>query len=135
MPRYWLCILSPENYEVVKSNLLWGVSERHKDKLYQIKPHDLLVLYVIGERKIKGIYEVISEPYKEETKIFADDIYPYRVKLKPIKLSDEGIDLKKFIMQLSIFKRKDRFWAGILQGRAMIELTEQDFNKIFRELR
>jgi len=133
MPKYWLCILTPENYEIVKEKLVWGVTERHKNKILQVEPGDKLVMYVIGEKKIKGIYEAVSEPYRDETEIFKGGIFPNRVKLKAIMVSDEGIDIKELVPELKIFKRKDEKWVGAIRGRAMIEIEKEDYDKIMRK--
>ena len=45
----WLCILNRENSEIVESKLIWGVSERNKQKLSKVKPKDLCAFYLIGE--------------------------------------------------------------------------------------
>jgi len=134
LPKFWLCILTPENYEVVKKELVWGVTSRHKNKIMQVEPGDKLVMYVIREKKIKGIYETASKPYEDEKKIFHGGIYPYRVKLKLIKESEEGIDIKELVPELELFKRKDAKWAGVLRGRAMIEITEKDYKTIENKL-
>jgi len=134
MPKYWLCILAPENYEIVKEKLIWAVKDRHKNVIAQVKLGDKLVMYVIGEKKIKGIYEVVSEPYREETEIFTGGIFPNRVRIRPLKLSDEGIDIKELVPELKLFKRTDAKWAGVLRGRAMIELDKEDYGKIERKM-
>mgnify|MGYP000518808956 CR=1 FL=1 len=134
MPKYWLCILTPENYKTVKEKLVWAVKDRHKNVIAQVKPGDKLVMYVIGEKKIKGIYEVTSELYREETEIFWDGIFPNRVRIKPLKLNDEGIDIKELVPELKLFKRTDAKWAEILRGRAMIELNAEDCERIKRKI-
>lgn len=97
MSKYWLCILTPENYEIVKENLVWGVTERHKNKIMQVEPGDKLVMYVIGEKKIKGIYEAISKPYEDTKEIFHGGKYPHRVNLKLIKHNEEGVDIRELV--------------------------------------
>ena len=106
------------------------MKDRHRNIIVQVNPGDKLVMYVVGEKKIKGIYEVTSEPYREETEIFWDGIFPNRVRIKPLKLNDEGIDIKELVPELKLFKRTDAKWAGVLRGRAMIELDEKDYRKI-----
>ena len=133
MARYWFCILTPENYQIVRENLVWGVKDRHKKVLDQVSIGDKLIMYVIGEKKIKGIFEVVSEPYRDESEIFKGGVFPNRVKLKLVK-EGEGIDIKELVPELKIFKRKDEKWAGILRGRAMIELDEEDYKKIEEKL-
>jgi len=132
--KYWFCILTPENYEIVKNELVWGVTSRHKNKIIRVEPGDRLVMYVTGERKIKGIYEAVSKPYEDETKIFHGGVYPYRVKLRQVKESEKGIDIRELVPELKLFKRKDAKWAGVLRGRAMIEITEKDYKTIENRL-
>ena len=127
--RYWLCVLTPENFEVVKEKLVWGVEPRHEKYLKELRPGDKLVMYVTRESKIKGIFEVESEPYYDGTEIFEGGIYPHRVKIKAIKISDEGINIKEILNEISIFKGKKN-WAGVIQGKAMREITEEDYKKI-----
>lgn len=91
-------------------------------------------MYVIGEKKIKGIYEVVSDPYVEETEIFHGKIYPNRVKLKAVKITEKGISILELVPKLEIFKRKDNKWVWGIAKRAMIELTKDDFEIIRRKL-
>ena len=132
--KYWFCILTPENYEIVKNELVWGVTSRHKNKIIRVEPGDRLVMYVIGEKRIKGIYEAVSKPYEDETEIFHGGVYPYRVKLRQVKESEKGIDIRELVPELELFKRKDAKWAGVLRGRAMIEITEKDYKTIENKL-
>jgi len=135
MPQYWLCVLTPENYEIVKEKLVWGVSDRHKNKILQVKPGDLLVMYIIGEKKIKGIFEATSEPFTEKKEIFMGGIYPNRVKLEKVKESEKGIDIKKLLPKLETFKRKDSKWVGTIIGKAMIKLSKNDYKLIFDSIK
>jgi len=135
MTKYWVCILTPENYAVVKEKLVWGVTDRHKNTIMQVKPKDRLIMYVIGEKKFKGIFEAISEPFVEKKEVFKGGTFPNRVKLKPVKISEEGIDAKKLVPKLKFFKRKDNFWAGILRGKAMLEISEDDYKIIEKSLK
>lgn len=135
MTKYWLCILSPENYEIVKKKLVWGVTDRHKNTIMQVKPRDRLIMYVIGEKKFKGIFEAVSEPFTEKKEIFKGGVFPNRVKLKLIKVDEKGVEAKKLVPKLKFFKRKDNFWAGILRGKAMLEISEEDYKIIEKSLK
>jgi len=96
----------------------------------QVEPGDRLVMYVIGEKRIKGIYEAVSKPYEDETEIFHGGVYPYRVKLRQVKESERGIDIRELVPELELFKRKDAKWAATLQGKVMIKITERDYKII-----
>ena len=52
------------------------VKDRHKRCLYEVKPGDKLVMYVKGEKRIMGIFEVVSEPFYDESKVFLGGVFP-----------------------------------------------------------
>ena len=93
---YWLCITTQENWNVIREKNIWGVSERHKNTITKIKPGDKLLIYVMSTKKNKEIipprivaaYEVISEVFRDSTRIFKpasknkNEIYPLRVHLE-----------------------------------------------------
>ena len=82
--------------------------------------------------RITGIFEAISEPYKDSTKIFkpygSEQTFPYRVKLKPIIMFEKPVNFKELVPKLSFIKNKQR-WSGALR-RAMVEIPEKDYNLI-----
>ena len=133
---YWLCITTRENWEVIKDKNIWGVSERHKKTIMTVKIGDKLVFYVKQEVRgkeklppaIVGIYEVASEPYKDETEIFKGGLFPWRIRIKPIKTG--YLEFKPLIPKLKFIKNKDA-WTGYLMGRAMRQIPEEDYKLIF----
>jgi len=138
--KYWLCITNRDNWKVIKEKNAWGVPKRHKNTISKVKPGDRLVIYVKQERKDKqilepklvGIYEVVSEPYTDSTKIFksppnSSEGYPLRIKIKPIKLGE--LEFKPLIPKLKFITNKKR-WSGHLMGKAMREILEEDYKLI-----
>ncbi len=117
---YWLCITNEANWNVIKKKNIWGVPERHKNTITKVKPSDKLLIYVKQEiigREVKpprivSIYEVISEPFKDSTKIFktpkgmSNESFPWRVKIKPIKIFDKPIEFKPLIPKLKFITNK-----------------------------
>lgn len=136
---YWLCITSRENWEIIRKQNVWGVSDRHRKTLMQVKEGDKLVFYVKQEVRgkektpsmIVGIYEVISKPYHDETPIFKGGTYPWRIKIKPVKLGE--LEFKPLIPKLKFIKNKEA-WTGYLMGRAMREIPEEDYKLIEKQL-
>ena len=137
---YWLCITNRDNWKVIKEKSIWGVPKRHKNTIAKVKPGDKLVIYVKQERrdkqilepKIVGIFEVVSEPYTDSSKIFKspqhlNETYPLRVKIKHIKLGE--VDFKPLIPKLKFITNKKK-WSGHLMGKAMRELPEEDYKLI-----
>ena len=143
---YWLCITNEANWNVIKKKNIWGVPERHKNTITKVKPGDKLLIYVKQERvnsevkesRIVGAYEVISKPFKDSTRIFSskglkkNETFPYRVKIKPIKIFDKPIEFKPLIPKLKFITNKKR-WSGHLMGKAMREIPEEDFKLIVGE--
>jgi predicted RNA-binding protein len=84
-----------ENFEVVKSKLVWGVALRHRNIIARTNKVDVCAFYMVKERSgeesaIGGIFSIASEPFEDisdifPSKRFSDKVYPYRVLLKTIK--------------------------------------------------
>jgi len=138
--RYWFCITTRDNWKVVQKKNIWGVPKRHENTIKKVKPRDRLVFYVkqeIKERKvlepaIVGIYEVVSEPYVDSTRIFKSpkgktENYPIRVKIKCLKIGE--IPFKQLIPKLKFIRNKKK-WSGHLMGKAMREIPEEDYKLI-----
>ncbi|MHA1581982.1 MAG: EVE domain-containing protein [Candidatus Baldrarchaeia archaeon] len=137
---YWLCVTSEDNWRVVRENNVWGVADRFKGAIQRVKPGDKLVFYVMQTKKDKeiipsrivGIFEAVSEPYRDSTKIFkaygTESTFPHRVELKPIKIFDRPLFFKELVPKLSFIKNKQR-WSGSLR-RAMVEIPEKDYKLI-----
>ena len=136
---YWLCITNRANWKVIKEKNVWGVPKRHSNTIAKVKPGDKLVIYLKQERenkevlepKIVGIFEVVSEPYEDSSRIFKahvpNETYPLRVKIKPVKLGE--VDFKPLIPKLKFITNK-RKWSGHLMGKAMREIPEEDYKLI-----
>ena len=131
---YWICVVNDENWAIVKNQHVWGVSKRWQRTINRVKKGDLLVFYIIPKR-IGGIFEVISDPYYDESQIFypvktREEKFPYRVRVKPILVLGKPIDFTPLVPRLSFIRNKQR-WSAPLR-RAMFEISEEDY-RIIRE--
>ena len=140
---YWLCITNEENWQIIKKNNIWGVAERHKNTISKVKNGDRCLFYVkqekigdeIKESRIVGEYEVVSEVFKDSKRIFksppnmGNENFPYRIKLKPIKVFKKPIEFKPLIPKLSFIKNKKK-WSGHLMGKAMRQIPKEDYKLI-----
>lgn len=138
----WLCITTEDNWNVVRQRNVWGVAERHANTIARVKPKDKCLMYVMTTKKNREIipprivaaYEVASEVSRDTTRIFKsppykNEIYPLRIKLKPIKIFSKPINFKPLIPKLKFIKNKQK-WTGHIQGKAMREIPEEDYNLI-----
>ncbi len=131
---------------MIKQKNVWGVAERHKNTIAKVKLGDKLLIYLkqekigteIKEPRIVAAYEVVSEPFKDPTKIFktpkgmGNEIFPWRVKIRPIKIFAKPIEFKPLIPKLKFITNKKK-WSGHLMGKAMREISEEDYELILKE--
>jgi predicted RNA-binding protein len=130
--KYWLCITNETNWEIIKSKNVWGVSDRHKDKINMVGKGDKLIFYV-KPMKVGGIFETISKPFREEIPIFEGELYPNRVKIKPTLVPNQFLGFLPLVNKLRFIRQKKR-WGGHLQGKAMKLISKEDFNLIWEKL-
>ncbi|RLI76362.1 EVE domain-containing protein [Archaeoglobales archaeon] len=139
---YWLCVTTEVNWKVIKEKNVWGVQERHRNTISKVKLGDKCLIYVMSTSKddevipprIVAVYEVASKSFTDRTRIFKHpkgylEVFPLRIKLKPIKIFKEPIDFKSLVPQLKFIRNKGN-WVGYIRGRAMREIPEEDFNLI-----
>ncbi len=144
---YWLCITTEENWRVIREKNIWGVPERHKNTIAKVKPGDKLLIYIKQERiknvvkepRIVAIYEVVSEAFKDSTRIFktpkgmGNETFPWRIRIKPVKIFEKPIEFKPLIPKLKFITNKKK-WSGHLMGKAMREIPEEDYKLILSQL-
>jgi len=141
---YWLCVTTEENCNVIRENNIWGVPAKRRNTIAKTKVGDKCLIYVtqtiskdkeITPPRIVAIYEVASEVFEDKKRLFKskkkEEIYPLRVKLKPIKIFQKPVDFKSLIPKLKFIKNKQK-WTGHIQGRGMIEIPEEDFLLILK---
>ena len=133
--NYWICIINRENWEIVKDKNIWGVSEKYKYMASEIKIGDKMVFYITKEMIFEGIYEAVSEVYQGKNKIFESittdkiELFPYRIKIIPIKVAKEPVEIKALISNLEFITNK-KTWYSYLFGRAMRKLSKKDYEII-----
>ena len=130
--RYWVGIINEENFDILLDNNVFGLKPDFQKKIKMLGNGDLIVFYILG-KKIAGIFEVTSKPYEANKELFNRYLYPIRFninKLGSIKKKDFSNSL---ISNLSFIKNKIN-WGGHFQGKAIIEIGRDDFNKIKKYL-
>lgn len=130
---FWLCVTDERNWNIIKKEKIWGVTERHSDKIHSTEKGDRFVFYVKPKR-IGGIFEVKSESYNDDEGIFTGKTYPHRVKIEPLLVSDEFLDFGPLVPEMHFIKKK-RVWGGYLQGKAMRLIPKEDFELIKEKLK
>lgn len=142
--EHWLAISNRDNSKVVIKNHIWGVPKRHINTISKTKPGDTLLVYV-GQQvidrdttlppAITGCFEITSEVYEDTKPIFTAppklgaEVFPLRIRLRPIKIFDPPIEFKPLISELKFITNKTQ-WSGHIRGQAMRTIPEEDYRLI-----
>lgn len=127
LTNYWLCILTRENWWIVKQEGIYGVPDKKKTAatFKNVKKGDILVFYLISpERAIRGIGKTISEAFEErKQRLWNDRLYPHRMRISVLD-ADIDIPFSQIRGKLSTIKTR------IPMGTSIIPLSKKDFEMI-----
>lgn len=121
-PSYWLDLFTGRTWRnfIGSGAEISGFRERRWNTVQKIKPGDILLAYLTGVSRFIGLLEVISEPYKDDAPIWKDEVFPCRIRVKPIiTLEPEtAIPVHSLKDKLSIFQNLVSLnaWTGWFRG-------------------
>jgi len=125
-------------WKTVKRKHVWGSDSNTVKK---VEKGDKAFVYVTktqkGEKslppRIKGLFEVISDPYEDRERIFKGGTFPNRVKLQPeIVLEGEHVNFRDLIPELSFIKNK-KYWTGYIRS-GINDMPKEDYELIKEKL-
>jgi predicted RNA-binding protein len=139
----WLAISNRENSDVVIKKHIWGVPRRSINAINRVQLGDTILIYV-GQKivdkevlppAITGSFEVTSKMHENSSRIFispaklGDELFPLRIKLRPVKIFDPPVEFKPLIPDMKFITNK-KMWSGHIRGQAMREIPEEDYQRI-----
>jgi len=130
--RYWLCITTPKNWEIVKKNNVWGVEERYETTMKRLELNDIFLFYITNPAKaIAGIYKVASKWYYDEKSLDWNKLYPHRIKIIPFVVPLVSIPVdEKLLEELLFITDKSRRGRTVFFFPSMVLLTEEDYKTV-----
>jgi len=138
MVDYWICVTNEENWNVVKKRNVWGVPERDRRRIEEVRLGDYLVFYLMP-RRVAGVFRAASEAFESREPIFSwgefgrHEVFPYRVKLEPMIIPEEPLQFRELIPKLRFITNK-KMWTGHLR-RAMRIIPKEDYEVIVSSLK
>ncbi|WP_048152773.1 EVE domain-containing protein [Methanolacinia paynteri] len=141
----WIASTNRDNWKIIRKKNIWGVPKRNKNSIERSNPGDKITIFVRQENAgdtilpsaITGAYEITSKPFEDQSEVFVkpptmpgEEVFPYRVKLKPVKIFDEPLDFKSLIPKLEFITNKKQ-WTGHLRT-AMRTIPEEDYEYIMK---
>lgn len=145
--EHWLAISNRANSDITIKQRIWGVPKRSINQISRTRPGDTLLVYVgqqVIDREttlppaITGCFEITSEVYEDMPRIFTtppklgDEIFPLRIKLRPIRVFDPPVEFKPLIPKLTFITNKTQ-WSGHIRGQAMRTIPEEDYRLIMNQ--
>jgi len=130
--KIWLFIINNENWEIVRKTNIIG--SEYKSKINLVKEEDIIIIYIKSPyTSIVGIFKVILF-YKDTKPIFHEKVYPYRLKLKPIKIAKKSVKIQSLLDDLNFIRNKKKWASNIYGGKGIIQLSLKDYNTINKAL-
>jgi predicted RNA-binding protein len=125
--RFWRVTSSTvANIEQGLKHKVWGFSPTWEMISKTIKKGDRIVLYTSETRSFLVVCEVTEEHYVDSSPIWQDDIYPHRIGIEPLPVSQKPLELKQ------VRERTKRPKFGVSFMPAIVRLTPEDFNILLR---
>ncbi len=137
----WIASGNRENWEIVKKHNIWGVPKRNKGLHSRVKVGDTVLMYARSETHANEVFPSIilgefrvTELFEDSTQLFTappqmgDEVFPYRFRLKPVKIFKTPVELKPLIPELGFVTNKT-MWSGHFR-QAMREIPQEDYQTI-----
>src|SRR6266700_4743294 len=119
---YWLDLFTFSTWQELLDGgaQISGFRESRWNMVQQMKLGDYLICYLTGISRWIGVLEVVSEPFKDDTPLWKDEVFPCRVRVKLlVGLTPEtAVPIIELRDQLSIFENisNPAAWTGYLRG-------------------
>lgn len=149
--NYWLDLFTGVTWKEFKvaGSSVSGFRKSRWKTVQKIKPGDYLLCYLVGISRFIGILEVTSKPFEDSSPIWEYDVFPSRIKVKPvIELTPEtAVPVHELKGNLSLFQnlKNPRDWGvhfrgspakwNITDGEAVVQaLLEAKRNPVIRSV-
>ena len=135
---YWLDIFTPKSWEEFKKAgaTISGFPERRWKGIQKINAGDILVCYMAGQSRWFAALEVMSKAFRDNAPIWTDDVYPSRLKVKPlvtVEPPSKGISAKDTLSKLKLFSGLKNIGLALRTAPRIID--KQDGDLLMSELR
>ncbi|MDD3622303.1 MAG: EVE domain-containing protein [Methanofollis sp.] len=129
----WIAVSDENKWEMIKEKMVWAVAQRHADTISKVELGDLLLVYIhdMDEPAFLGAFEIASELYINRIPLFSgtDEVYPLRVKLKPVTLFTEPVRAAPLAAELTVLKGMEH-WQDDPAAQAMRAISEEDYARV-----
>lgn len=139
-------VVNEANYEICIKRGLVGLPEPKITKSYDnifdgmlsrlamIKENDYILIYIIGCKELRGIWQADGLPFYDKQPVWQDRIYPFRCR---IKVSEYCFKNPLLLNDINDLRNNNKIWTWALQratgSNAMFSISNQEFGTIINE--
>lgn len=129
----WLMVTSEESFNATLNHEVLGFyGSSHGNRLIsKTSVGDLIVFYVTKKRIVKGLFEVASAPFLDESPLYGDERdaqWNQRIRLKVIE-PEASYDFTVLRWDLDFIKDKGIAYSSYF-APTLVRLSDKDFNTI-----
>ena len=137
---------SESNYDICIERGLVGLPEpkegRSHDNVFDgllsrlasIKENDFILMYVIGAKELRGVWQAEGKPFYDNVPVWPDRIYPFRCK---IKCSEYIFEHSLKLDDINDLRSSGMIWTWALQrstgSNSMFSLSSHEFGILLNE--
>lgn len=120
--NYWLDLFTGVSWEEFRKagSKITGFRETRWSTLQKIKEGDIFLCYLTGVSRFVGLLQVTGKPFRDETPIWKDQVFPCRLPVKPLLVLDPecGVPVHDLRDRLSCFinATSQHAWTGAFRG-------------------
>ena len=133
--NYWVNTYTLKTWEEAEKagGQIAGFRSWSKTLFETVSEGDYFLCYIMKLKRFVAVQEVVSEAFVDDTRIWTDELFPYRVKVRPIlKLDLEtALPILELADRLSIFAnlKSSSAW-GVYFQRSPRRWTVEDGEKV-----
>lgn len=119
---YWLDLFTGKTWKEFQKagSKVTGFREHNWNRAKDIRPGDIFLCYLVGVKRWVGLLEVTGERYRDESRIFEEEVFPVRLKVKPLVLlkPEHGVPMESLAGKVTFFPVNGtaRQWSGLVRG-------------------
>lgn len=138
--------VNEENFEICIRHGLVGLPEpketRNQNNIFDgllsrltaIREDDYILMYVIGTKELRGLWQADGKPFYDDAPIWADRVYPFRCK---IKYASYNFEYALKLNDINDLRNIGKLWTWALQrtsgANAMFSISNSEFETLLDE--
>jgi predicted RNA-binding protein len=100
--------------------------------IQEVRRGDIITFYIAGAMQFSGVYKAVSEPFFDNTPLWPDKPYPWRVRIEPLNQVGR-VNAPEIVDRLPLIGDPSH-WGTFLQGE-MKHASTDDFRVLLDEMK